>query len=180
MRKVVLTYGIIAGVIIAILMMVSMSLMDCGSGSDFSGSYIIGYSTMIVALSMIFFGIRSYRQNYSNGTITFGKAFLIGLYITLIASAFYVIGWLIYSSIAMPDFADKYMAHEIAGMKKEGLSDSLIAIKSKEMADWKQLYDNNLLFKIGMTFAEIFPVGLVVSLICAAILRKKPKVAGAK
>src|SRR5579872_1258831 len=103
MRKVVLTYGVIAGLIICVLMVVvGLGTSDHG---DYSLSVVLGYATMIVALSMVFFGIRQYRDAYSGGAIKFGRAFLIGLYITLIASVFYVAGWKIYSSIAIPDFA---------------------------------------------------------------------------
>src|SRR6516225_1835075 len=103
MRKIVLTYGILAGVIIVTLWVITFSVMSGSEGS--SSSMAIGYATMIVSLSMIFFAVRSYRDNYSGGSITFGRGFLIGFYITIIASVFYVVGWKIYSAIALPDFA---------------------------------------------------------------------------
>ncbi len=177
MRKVVLTYGIIAGFIISIFI-VLMGLFAWSDG-DFSGGEVLGYSSMIITFSMIFFGIRSYRQNMGGGYVTFGRAFLIGLYITIIASVFYVITWKIYSAIALPDFADKYAACVINNAKKSGASAAVIAEKTKDMEDWKKLYANPF-YEIGMTFMEIFPVGLVVSLVCAAILRKKTKVTAAK
>lgn len=172
MRKVVLTYGILAGIIIAVLMVISGSLGSF-SEENFSMSLAIGYATMIISLSMIFFGIRSYRDNYSGGNLTFGRGFLIGLYIALIASVFYVVTWKIYSSIALPDFADKYAARVITELKKSGASDSTIALKTKEMAEFKQMYANPF-FEIAMTFIEVFPVGLLISLICAFILKRKP------
>ena len=172
MRKVVLTYGVLAGVIIVALMVFSFSVLSFSEGS--SMSMVLGYATMIVSLSMIFFGIRNYRDNYSGGSVTFGRGFLIGLYISIIASLFYVIGWKIYSSIALPDFADKYAKHMIDHLKKSGANDSTIIAKTKEMADWKQMYANPF-FEYGMTFLEIFPVGLLISVICALILKRKPK-----
>ena len=175
MRKVVLTYGVLAGVIIVALMVISFSVLSFSEGS--SMSMVLGYATMIVSLSMIFFGIRNYRDNYSGGAITFGRGFLIGLYITLIASAFYVVGWKIYSSIAFPDFADKYAAQMVNSLKASGATDAAILAKTKEMADWKQMYANPFV-EIGMTFLEIFPVGLLISVICALILKLKPKVGG--
>ena len=172
MRKVVLTYGILAGVIVSILFVVSGSITQ-GSEGNFATSLALGYGGMIVSLSMIFFGIRSYRENYGGGSISFGKAFLVGLYITIIASVLYVVGWKIYSSIAIPDFADKYAAATIANLKKTGASDSVVAAKTKEMAEWKVTYSNPLV-EYGMTFLEIFPVGLLISVIAATILKKKP------
>jgi hypothetical protein len=172
MRKVVLTYGVIAGLIICVLMVVvGLGTSDHG---DYSLSVVLGYATMIVALSMVFFGIRQYRDAYSGGAIKFGKAFLIGLYITLIASVFYVVGWKIYSSIAIPDFADKYAKHMVDNLKKSGMSDSVIAVKTKELAEWKEMFKNPI-YELGMTFLEIFPVGLLISIICALILKRKPK-----
>ena len=170
MRKVVLTYGILAGVIIALLMVISGSL--AGGFEENSYSMVLGYATMIISLSLTFFAIKSYRDNYSGGAITFGKGFLIGLYVSLIASVFYVAGWEIYSSIAMPNWVDHYAQHTIDAVKKSGASDVAVLQKTKEMADFKEMY-NNPLFKYGMTFLEIFPVGIVISLISAAILRRK-------
>ena len=176
MRKVVLTYGVLAGLIIVVLMVVSFSVRSASEG-DFSMSLAIGYATMIVSLSMIFFGIRNYRDNYSAGSVTFGRGFLIGLYISIIASVFYVVGWKIYSSIAMPDFADKYAAQMINDLKKSGATDAAILAKTKEMAEWKQRFANPFI-EAGMTFLEIFPVGLIISAICALILKRKPKTSG--
>ena len=171
MRKVVLTYGILAGVIIAVLMVISGSL---ASGfEENSYSMVLGYATMIISLSLTFFAIKSYRDNDNGGEITFGRGFLIGLYVSIIASAFYVVGWEIYSSIAMPNWMDHYAQHMIDAVKKSGGSDAAILQKTKEMADLKKNY-NNPFFKYGMTFLEIFPVGILISVISAAILRRKP------
>src|SRR5438477_12306371 len=106
MRKVVITYGLLSGLIIAILMVIVGSIG--GYSGHASYSYLLGYASMIISLSIIFFAIKTYRDNYSGGTITFGRGFLVGLYVTLIASVLYVICWKIYSSIAMPDWMDQY------------------------------------------------------------------------
>jgi len=84
MKNTVLKYGIIAGAIVSIFMIVTMPLMD--ENSDIKHSEILGYTVMLVAMSMIFIGVRSYRNNQLNGVISFGKAFVLGLYIALIAS----------------------------------------------------------------------------------------------
>jgi hypothetical protein len=172
MRKVVLTYGILAGFIVAVLM-VAFGMGSNESG-DFSTSMLLGYASMLISLSMIFFGIRNYRDNFSGGSLTFGNALVVGLYITIIASILYAITWKLYSSIALPDFADQYAKQMIHSVKASGASDSVIAVETKKMADWKQMYANPF-FELGMTFLEIFPVGFLISLICAAILKRKPK-----
>ena len=98
MKKVVITFGLLSGVILTLMMLGSMSLKQ--DQTDFKLAEVVGYVSMIVSLSMVFFGIRSYRDNYLQGNINFGKAFQVGLYITLIASAIYVTGWMIYSTTA--------------------------------------------------------------------------------
>jgi hypothetical protein len=176
MRQVVLKYGIRAGLIIVALMVISFTLVKPCDG-DYGWSMVLGYATMLISLSMIFFGIRTYRDQFSDGSITFGRGLLIGLYISLIASVFYIVGWKIYSAIAIPDFADRYVAHAIDVLKKSGASEAAIAAKTKELADWKIMYSNPIV-EIAMTFIEIFPVGFLISLICAFILkRKKPAAA---
>ena len=96
MKKTVLTYGPIAGVIIVLLMALFIGLMS--KEQDFQMGEILGYASMIVALSTIFVGIRKYRDDELGGMITFGKAFQVGLLITLVASAIYVAAWMFYSA----------------------------------------------------------------------------------
>ena len=95
---------------------------------------------------------------------------MVGLYVSIIASVLYVIGWKIFSSIAMPDFWDQYAKHTIDSMKKHGASDAAILETTKQMEGYKNM---NPIVEWGMTFLEIFPVGIVVTVICAAILRRK-------
>ena len=79
----------------------------CYKNEDFESSMVLGYASMILAFSMIFVGIKNYRDRFNNGFVTFGKAFKIGLYITLIASTIYVLVWLIDYYLFIPDFLDK-------------------------------------------------------------------------
>ena len=167
MKKLVLTFGLIAGLIIAVLMSISMTLLH-----SFDGGEVIGYSSMIIAFSTIFVAVKSYRDNHLKGSITFGKAFLIGLYITLITSVLYVIWWMIYSNTVYTTFVEDYSAYSMEKLKAGGASAAEIEKNLKEMESFKEMYSNPLI-KIMFTFIEIFPVGLLVSVITAAILRKK-------
>jgi hypothetical protein len=169
MRKVVLTYGLIAGLIVSLLIVVTWSVVP--PESNMALSMLLGYANMLVSLSMIFFAIKSYRDNYLEGSITWGRGFLVGLYVSLIASVLYVIGWKIFSSITMPDFWDQYAKHSIEALTKRGASASEIAEQTKQMEYYKHM---PVLVEWGMTFLEIFPVGLVISAIAALILRRKP------
>ncbi len=170
MKKLVLVYGIIAGLIVTGMMAFSTGYY-CAKG-DFEGGMIYGYSAMIISFSLIFVGIKSFRDKHNGGTINFGKAFKIGLFISLIASTIYVIGWLINYYFFIPDFMDKYTAAMITKAKASGISADALAKKTADMAQMKEWYKNPL-FVILMTYVEIIPVALVVTLISSLILKRK-------
>ena len=173
MKKIVLVYGTIAGLLNVMMFVISFYLMDKGILKDHSEA--LGYSTMIIVLSLIFFGIKSFRDKHSNGTITFWKGLKIGLAIASIASFFYATGWEVYYN-SVPgvkeNFINKYTDSLIAKMKQEGATQEKIDAKIQEMESMKEMYKNPFI-RYGMTLAEIFPVGLVIALISAGVLRKK-------
>lgn len=170
MKRIVIIFGVISGVISSALMFLTLPLMHTGA-INFSNGYILGYTSIVLSFVLVFFGIRSYREN-AGGTITFGRGFSVGILITLISCVFYVASWeVIYFNI-MPDFADKYAAHAISDMRAKGATDAAIAAKKVEMEKMKTMLNNPLL-NAAMTFIEPFPVGLVVTLISAAVLRRR-------
>ncbi|QIL40768.1 DUF4199 domain-containing protein [Pedobacter sp. HDW13] len=171
MKKNVIVFGLIAGVIVSVLMVISMA--RCNSDANFEHSMLLGYASMVLAFSFIFVGIKNYRDKYNNGSITFGKAFKIGLYISLIASTIYVITWLIDYYVFIPDFMDKYVAHMLKEAKDSGASVAELAKQAKELAYNQQLYKNPIMVVL-FTYLEILPVGIIVSLIAALILKRKP------
>jgi hypothetical protein len=170
MKKVILVYGIIAGLIVAGLMAFATGYY-CSKG-DFEGGMIYGYSSMIIAFSMIFVGVKSFRDKHNAGVINFGKAFKVGFFISLIASTIYVVGWLINYYFFIPDFMDKYAAAMIAKIKASGASAEKLAKETADMARMKEWYKNTL-FVILMTYVEVLPVGVIVALISAWILKRK-------
>ena len=170
MKKTVLTYGPIAGVIIVLLMSLFIGLM--GKEQDYQMGEILGYASMIVALSTIFVGIRKYRDDELGGIITFGKAFQVGLLITLVASAIYVAAWMFYSAGGGADeMMTAYLDQMVEKMEASGATQAEIDAKVSEMEQFQEMYKNPIV-KIGITFLEIFPVGLIISLIAAGLLRK--------
>lgn len=169
MKKIVLTFGLISGGFSALLMFATLPLIDKVS---FDKLEVLGYTMMLVSFLMVFFGIRSYRENVAGGTITFGKAMKVGLLITLISCACYVIAWeIIYFKIA-PDFADKYSNYMIEKSRAAGASAEAIAAQTEKMKSFKAMYDNPLV-NVAITFLEPLPIGLLVTLISAGILRRK-------
>jgi hypothetical protein len=172
MKKIVLVFGLIAGLIITAMMVYSSIMIY--QHENFKGNEILGYTTMLVAFSMIFVGIKNYRDKYNNGAITFGKAFKTGLYITLIASTMYVVVWLIEFYVFYPDFMEQYTACVMNDARSSGASEAVLAKKAAEMAKYGEMYKSPL-FVILLTYAEIFPIGLVITLISALLLKRKAK-----
>jgi len=170
MKRTILVFGLIAGLIVTALMV--YSTMSCYRNADFESNMLLGYASMLLAFSFVFVGIKSFRDNYNGGVITFGKAFRVGLFITLIASTFYVIIWLIDYYLFIPDFMDKYVAHVLNELKADGANPTEIAEKEAELATYVNLYKSPI-WVILLTYTEILPVGLVISLISAWILRRK-------
>jgi len=170
MRNIVLRFGLASGVILVALSAVTLPL--CMKGV-IEHSLVVGYATMVLAFLMVFFGIRSYRETVAGGAISFGKAFQVGILICLVTCAMYVIGWEIAYFNFFPDFLDQYNANVLAKMHARGASAAEIQKQAADLAALAKHYDN-VFFNSAVTFLEIFPVGLIVTLVSAAILRRKP------
>jgi hypothetical protein len=171
MKKNIILSGVFAGVFLAAVMVISTSL--CYQKEDFEGSMLIGYASMILAFSVIFVAVKNFRDKVNSGFVTFGKAFGTGLIITVIASSVYVLVWLVDYYLFIPDFMDKYGAHMIREAKREGASQAELSKTAAEVANYKEMYKNPLVIVL-MTYLEIIPVGLIISLITALILKRKP------
>ncbi len=171
MKKNVIVFGLIAGLIVSVLMIISIS--RCYNDPNLEHSMLIGYASMILAFSFIFVGIKNYRDKYNDGSITFGKALKIGLLISLIASSIYVVVWLIDFYVFIPDFMDRYVAQAIREAKESGASATELAKKAKELASGQELYKNPVMV-ILFTYMEILPVGILISFVAAIILKRKP------
>jgi hypothetical protein len=173
MKKNILIYGLISGIVVSVLMLASVNyLSHCEGNVDYDTSMLIGYASMLLAFSLVFVGIRNYRDKYNEGIISFGKAFKTGLLIVLIASTIYVIAWLIDYFFFIPDFLEKYSAHMLAELKASGASQLEIDKQTAEMASFATMYKNPF-FNAMMTYLEILPVGLIVTLISSLILKRK-------
>jgi hypothetical protein len=172
MKRTVWTFGLIAGAIMAAMMFATIPFLEHDDKAE-----IIGYTTMIVAFLMVFFGIRSYRDNVMGGTIGFGRAFKVGILITLVASACYVASWEVMYHTMMPDFVEKYAAQVIERAQASGATEAQVEERRQEMAKFAVMYRNPL-FNVGMTFLEVFPVGLVVVLVSSGVLSRRKSGAG--
>jgi hypothetical protein len=170
MKKSIILHGLIGGVI-SISGFFFMELYNGNSHNELS--MIVGYASMLLAFSLIFVSIKNYRDNKNGGVISFGTAFKNGLLIALVTSTVYVVAWLIYNTYFSPDFIEKYTEATLVNMAKEGKSAAEIQAQANEMKEFAKMYKNPF-FKAAMTYAEILPVGIIVSLLAALILKKKP------
>ena len=147
-------------------------ISHCEGNIDYDSSMLIGYASMFIAFSLVFVGIRNYRDKYNEGVISFGKAFKIGSMIVLIASTIYVVAWLIDYFFFIPDFMVNYSAHTLDQLKASGASQIEIDKQTQEMASFVRMYKNPF-YNAMMTYMEVLPVGLIVTLISSLILKRQ-------
>jgi hypothetical protein len=169
MKKTVLTFGLISGVVSSLMMVGMLPFID---RIGFDKGAIVGYTAIVLSFLLVFFGVRSYRENVGGGTISFGRAVAVGILITIISCAFYVITWEIIYFKFLPDFGEKWTAYMIEKARAAGATQQMIEAKIQEARQFKQMYDNPVI-NAALTFTEPFPIGLIVTLISAAILRKR-------
>lgn len=172
MERKVLIWGLVLGTILAGSGMYVTSLVY--HNPQFKSNDTIGYAAMIVVFSLIFFGIRNYRDRHLNGVISFGKAFKTGALIGWVGATMYVVFGLLYIFLFAPDFLDKYTLHVLDQAAANGATPAELAAKTKEMAHFKQMYKNPL-YAILISYAEVLPIGLIVVLLSALFLKRKNK-----
>lgn len=170
MKKNILIFGVLSGVLSSVFMLATVPFIDnLGHGNK---GALVGYTGMVLSFLLIYFGIRSYRDTNGEGQITFGRGFTIGITITVISCLFYVVTWEIVHFRFLPHFLDGYNAQAIAKIKASGGSAAQLQAQIDSQNHFMHLYQNPF-FNAAMTFVEPFPVGLIMALISAAILRKK-------
>lgn len=167
MSRIILVFGAIAGLVVAVPMCLLVANAEPGSAAT---SHFTGYLIMLLALSLVFFGVKQLRDRELGGVIRFVPALLAGLGISAVAGVIYVIGWEI--TLAVTDFAfiDSYSTAAVEAARAKGASATEIEALMAKMDEFRQQYANPF-FRMPITFIEIFPVGLLVSLISAALLR---------
>jgi hypothetical protein len=170
MKKIIFTCGIIGGIISISWCIFSMQVFK--TNMSMNERLFFGYAAMILAFSLIFVGVKNFRDNYNGGIISFSKAIKIGLLITAVASTVYVVVWLVDYYFFIPDYMDKYAAAMLADLKANHASQAVIDKQMAEAAGYAKMYKNPL-FNALLTYTEIVPVGVVVSLIAALILKRK-------
>lgn len=167
MLRSMLIYGALAGALVIVTTFLALLVF----GTEHVGSSeLLGYLVMLLALSTIFVGIKRYRDRELGGVIRFGTAVTLGLGMTLVASLIYVGAWEINLAVSEDDFAEGYANAIIAQREAEGVAGEELRAEMEELARWQERYANPF-YRIPITFTEIFPVGLLVTLASAGLLR---------
>lgn len=175
MKRIVITFGLISGGVAALMMFATMPL---AKRMSYEALTVIGYTIFVACFLMVFFGIRSYRDNVGGGTITFGRAFKVGILITLISCAIYIVSWEFISHRFLPTFFEDYLNHMVEEMRAAGATPDALNQQIQENEQFKQWYRNPFI-RYAMTLMEAFPVGLLMTLISSLILKRKTVYTGA-
>jgi Protein of unknown function (DUF4199) len=165
MLPLILRYGIIAGLIVAIPMLWQMLVRGA-----LVESLLLGYAVMLVALTAVFLGVKHYRDQKLGGVIRFLPALGVGLSISTVACVFYVVGWEISLKYCGCDFIRSYSNAMIEGAKARHASPAQLQQAIAAAESFARMYANPLL-RMPLTFVEMFPVGVLVSLLSAGLLR---------
>ena len=170
MKRAVLIWGLILGVLLSINLVIMVYL--CYTEPDFMPSMVLGYLLILVMLSTVFFGMKNYRDKHLNGIISLGQAFKTGALIAFVGATIYVIVWLFMYYLYVPDFMDKFSAKELKNAISDGASATEIAKIKADTQTYKELYKSPF-WVVILTYLEILPLGLVVAFISALILKRK-------
>jgi hypothetical protein len=175
MKKIVLTFGLIAGAIMAAMFLITIPFHE-KIGLD--AGLIIGYTSMVLAFLMIYFGVRTYRDNEAGGSIGFGRALGVGGLIALVATLCYVASWeVIYFNTKIgTEYIRGYQEHVLAQERASGATEQAIAAKRTELQAFAEDY-NNPLVNAAYTFMEPAPVAIIMALVTALVLSRKKKTA---
>ena len=170
MKSFVVKFGFISGGISVALMFLTFVLLR-GPWLFESGAYV-GYAGMVLSFAVIYVGVRLYREQVGHGSVSFGKALQAGLLMALISCCCYALAWVCINHFFYPSFADDYLQHTMDRLRLSGASEAVLQQKMKMMEEYKSMTANPFLNAL-ITFVEPLPVGFIVALLSAAILRKK-------
>ena len=168
MFRLILKYGVYAGAFVGAVLFGTTIAMAGHPPPSWGVAF--GYLSMLIALSAVFIGIKRHRDEDLGGVIRFWRAFGMGLAISFVAGVFYVLAWELALAVTKLDFAETYSKMLIEQQKAKGISGEALARFVTELEQFKTAYKNPL-FRLPMTFVEIFPVGVLVSLVSAGLLR---------
>lgn len=173
MKQIIIRYALVGGIIVAAMLI--GGAVYCYNTGKFEGSMVLGFASMLLAFSFIFVAIKKQRDQFNGGVISFGQAFKTGIIMALITSTIYVATWLLCYYVFVPDFMEQFTNYTMTKLKASGASAAEIASESATQQKYMEMYKNPL-FVILFTYVEILPVGILVSLVAALVLKRKKRV----
>jgi len=176
MKKNVLVFGVISGLIVSALMLTSVYIAY--GQEEFEGNMVLGFAMMIASLSFVYVGVRNYRNKYRGGYISFWDAFKVAMGIAFVACTIYVAAWMVLFYTAMPDWMDVYAGFVMRNAEKSGATAAELAAAKAELDFYREQYQSPFGI-IWVTYMEILVVAIPVALLSAVILKRKPKVSAA-
>jgi hypothetical protein len=165
--RIILIFGLAAGLAVAVPMCLMVASSEHGSAAT---SLFAGYLVMVLGLSLVFLGVKRLRDRELGGVIRFVPALVAGLGISAVAGLIYVVGWEITLAVTDYAFIDDYSDAAVEAARAKGASAAEVEKVITQMSEFRAQYADPL-FRLPVTFIEIFPVGCLVSLISAALLR---------
>lgn len=171
MKRIVLTFGLIAGAILAVTFLATLPFHQSISNE---AGMVIGYTSMVLAFLLIYFGVRSYRDNVAGGHVSFARAFAVGALIAFVASTCYVATWEVMYFGGKSDYLEQYQVREVESMRKKGMTEAQVEAKSAEMKKFAEMYRNPVI-NAAITYMEPLPVALIMTLVSAGILSRRRK-----
>jgi hypothetical protein len=169
MKKTILTYGLISGALSAAMMFATLPMLH---DFDYRRSEIIGYTSILLASLLVFFGVRSYRETAGGGRLTFLRGLGVGVAIAAISAVCYAATWLVISTWIRPGMTAEVAAWMVKAKQASGASAAEVAETAHQAEVYARLAKNPAI-NFGMTLLEPFPVGLAMSVLSALILRRR-------
>lgn len=168
MKKTVLRFGLMSGLVIFVLFLLSYLIF--GSSTDYDTREVFGYAAIIISLLFVFFGIRHYRDKENGGLLSFGKGMKVGVLITLMPAIVFGLFSVIYAEFINPDFTETYYSHYLAELQKT-MTPEKFEVARKEFESQKAMFDNPV-FNFLLMFVTVFVIGVIVTVISSLILKR--------
>jgi uncharacterized protein DUF4199 len=169
MKKTVWSFGLISAAVSIVMMLVTLPFIEPGR---YGTADVLGYTSIVLSALLVFFGIRSYRENAGGGRLSFGRGLSVGLLITLISCVCYAAAFEVVYFKVVPDFGEKFAACMVERTRASGGTPQAVAAAERQAGTLKRLYDHPAT-NAALSFATSFPVGLLATAVSAAILRKR-------
>ena len=168
MKNIIWKFGLGIGFAMALVMIIGT--LAAGTPPDYGVMEIIGYTGFILSALVIVLGIKVYRDRIAGGKISYRKGFTVGIGITAVAAL--VVGIYTFVHIAWmdPDFGESYIEWQIEEMKSEGIAAAELEREVVALREKQEMLGSPFMQAIVM-YATILVIGLLITLISAAILK---------